>query len=55
MLNRETQAEEAEAEVPRLSARAVRAVHEAGGVLTEAEIEEAEAEAEAWVRRVNSC
>lgn len=36
----------------RLSARAAR---KDGAPLTEAEIEEAEAEAEAWARRVNSC
>jgi hypothetical protein len=43
-------AEEAEP-VQRLSARATRR----GVSLTDAEIEEAEAEAEAWARRVNSC
>ena len=42
-----------DAEVPkRLSARAAR---KDGQPLTEAEIEAAEAEAEAWARRVNSC
>lgn len=40
-------------EVPkRLSAKATR---KNGQPLTEAEIEAAEAEAEAWARRVNSC
>jgi hypothetical protein len=36
----------------RLSAKAT---HPNGSKLTEAEIEAAEAEAEAWARRVNSC
>ena len=36
----------------RLSAKAT---HKDGSRLTEAEIEAAEAEAEAWARRVNSC
>jgi hypothetical protein len=38
--------------VPRLSAKALR---KDGEPLTEAEIEAAEEEAEAWARRVNSC
>ncbi len=38
--------------VARLSAKAAL---EAGNVLSEEEIELAEAEAEAWARRVNSC
>jgi hypothetical protein len=38
--------------VLRLSAKAAR---KGGVALTDAEIEEAEAEAEAWARRVNSC
>jgi len=42
-----------DAEAPkRLSAKAAR---KDGRPLTEAEIEAAEAEAEAWARRVNSC
>jgi len=47
-----TQPEPTEEPPKRLSAKATR---KDGSRLTEAEIEAAEAEAEAWARRVNSC